>query len=1012
MQTSKIEMSAGGALSGNGARERQFRSRATLLGGLTGLLAVSLGVLQLQDAELRSPVIWLAGNQIVLFGAMLILLYVEWRKRAAILRSLAEAQQRLAYTVESGSFGVWEWDVASEQVICDGSWLALVGEDRRERIMTAAEMAASVHPDDLPGVTAAVNAMLRGKTRAYDIEHRVRTLQGHYIWARSRGKVMQRGTDGRAQRVFGIVADIGERVALEEAQRQSRALLLSQQADLLQCFHIAALHWGDAYMILPQIVELAAKALSADRVSLWYYGDDGNGIVCADCYESSGGQHCSGMVRDATHLPADLRKLSADGANGDDFFVDEPAASARAAMFLPILRSGTRIGVLEIECAGRAAGWPTEERLYAVMISNLIMLLLERDAHQEAQNILEERERQLRLVTDSVPALIAYVDTEERLEFHNCAYYVRFGQAAQPAIGRSLREILGDPMYRRTRKRVRRTLDGSEVSFRSIYRTADGARHIDFVRLVPHVSESGEVLGFYALLLDVTDEWQSEEKLKRALEQMERAIRARDAFLATVSHELRTPLNAIIGFNSLMLEKDCSPEERTRYHTFARDAGQALLTQVNDLLDMAKIEAGKVELAPLDFDLPLLIESVVNVSLSMAQSQGLQVGTRISKKLRRWVHGDPVRLRQILTNLLSNAMKFTEQGSILVSARAIDNRMVEIAVADTGVGIPPDRLEAIFEKFSQADISITRRFGGTGLGLAICRSLARMMGGEVSVESTLGSGSVFSIIVPLQAGKACAAAVAAPPRRMRSGRILVVEDQEANAILAKVLLQHMGHDVELAANGVEALNKLMQRKFDVVLMDLEMPLMGGLEATRRIRAMAMPTRNMPVIAMSASAYATDIARCTAAGMDGHIAKPIGSEALATMLERWLPERRANSRTGNAAAAASPISKLVAEVGYPAAIQVATAFECALLRRLRLFRAERLDLPAIKIEVHNLAGISTTLGFNELTEIARMVEARFGQGGQVEELVPPLIAKCEAAERVLQKLLHEPVAGPV
>jgi PAS domain S-box-containing protein len=716
------------------------------------------------------------------------------------------------------------------------------------------------------------------------------------------------------------------------------------------------------------------------------------------------------MVRDATHLPADLRKLNVAGADGDEFFVDEPAASAPAAMYLPILRSGTRIGVLEIERAGCAAGWPTEERLYAVMISNLIMLLLERDAHQDAQNILEERERQLRLVTDSVPAMIAYVNTEERLEFHNCAFYQRFPQAVRPAIGRSLQEILGGPVYRRTKKRVRRALDGSEVSFRSTYRSTDGSRRIDFVKLVPHVSDSGRVLGFYALLIDVTEEWQSEEKLKDALEQMESAVHARDTFLATVSHELRTPLNAIIGFNCLMLEKDCSPEERTRYHTFARDAGQALLTQVNDLLDMAKIEAGKVELETIDFDLHLLIESAVNVSLSMAQSQGLDVGTRISEQLRRWVHGDPVRLRQILSNLLSNAMKFTEQGSILVSARAVDDRTVEIAVADTGVGIPSDRLEAIFEKFSQADISITRRFGGTGLGLAICRSLVRMMGGEISVESTLDSGSVFYITVPLQAGKACAAAVAAPPRRTRSGRILVVEDQEANAILATVLLQHMGHNVELAANGVEALHKLTQQKFDVVLMDLEMPVMGGLEATQRIRAMAMPTRNMPVIAMSASAYATDIARCSAAGMDGHIAKPIGREALATMLEHWLPERRAISRTGNAPAADSPISKLVAEVGHPAAIQVATAFESALVRRLRLFRAEKLDLPAVKIEVHNLAGISTTLGFNELTEIARKVEARFGQGGQVEELVPRLIAKCEAAEDVLRKLLHDPVAG--
>jgi len=222
----------------------------------------------------------------------------------------------------------------------------------------------------------------------------------------------------------------------------------------------------------------------------------------------------------------------------------------------------------------------------------------------------------------------------------------------------------------------------------------------------------------------------------------------------------------------------------------------------------------------------------------------------------------------------------------------------------------------------------------------------------------------------------------------------------------------MGHEVELAANGIEALDRLAQKRFDVVLMDLEMPVMGGLEAARRIRAMAGPTRNMPVIAMSASACATDIARCKAAGMDEHIAKPIGREVLTRTLDHWIPERRMNPRNENARPADSPMSKLIAEVGRPAAMQVATSFETALVKRLDLFRAERLELPAIRIEVHNLVGISTTLGFHELTEIARKVQDRFGQGGPVEELMPQLIAKCEAAEHVLRGLLADPVAGPV
>ena len=974
--------------------------------GLAGALVAMLGVLQLLGAP---RIIWVAECGIAILAATLVLLYVEWWKQAASLRSLNEKSQQLVNAVESGSLGVLEWDVEAGQVYCDESWFALLGGERCDRSLTTAELAASVHPADLPGLHAAIGSILQGNAQTYDVEHRVQTLRGDWIWVRSRGKVVKRAQDGRVQRVVSVIADIDDHVALREAQRQSRTLMLSQQADLLQGFHGALLHRGNITMILPQITELAAKALCADRVSLWYYGKEGNNIVCVDAYEASSEQHCSGMERDAASLSAAMGKSSSSDALRDEFFVDEIVASTPTAMYLPILRPGERIGVLEMERIGGAAGWTTEERLYGVMLSNLIMLLVEREGHREAQSALENSERQLRLITDSMPALIAYANAEERLLFHNRAYYQRFGPTEPSAIGRSLRDILGEPLYSRTRSRVQLVLNGTEVSFRSFYRRWDGVRCADRVRLVPHVSEDGKVLGFYALLIDVTEQWRSEEKLKEALDQAQSAARARDAFLTTVSHELRTPLNAIIGFNSLMLEKDCSAEERGRYLSFARDAGQALLTQVNDLLDMAKIEAGKMELESVDFDLAQLIETSVNVIRSQAQLRGLDVGTDISAKLGGWVRGDPTRLRQILFNLLNNALKFTEQGSIHVAARPVGERMVEISVVDTGVGVPADRLEAIFEKFSQADVSITRRFGGTGLGLAICRSLAQLMGGEISVESALGSGSIFRVTVPLHEALS-PVAVAAPLRGARTGRILVVEDQEANSVLAKALLEDMGHQVELASNGSEALDRLQQERFDVVLMDLEMPVMGGLEATRRIRALANPARNIPVIAMSASVYATDIASCRAAGMVEHIAKPIGREVLIRMLDRWLPERRNRTRNANPSPADSPLGKLVAMVGQASAVQVAKAFETALVKRLDLFRAERPDLPAIKIEAHNLAGISTTLGFDELAQTARQVEDRIRSGEPVEELIPNLIAKCEAAERDLRVALAEPVAG--
>jgi len=1022
MQASRVEASLDGAAGKAGAGGAPARNRSRPLVAIaasTSVLATALGVLQLRNAGMHAPVVLLAGGGIIILVAMLVLLELELRRKAAILGSLAATTQRLAYAVERGQLGVCEWDVGTRQVHCDASWFALIGAEPRERTLTTAEFAKSIHRADRGVLLPALKSMLRGNTQAYDVEHRVYTQQGGSIWVRSRGKVLERGPRGRAQRVLSVAADISDRVALAEAQRNSRALMLSQQADILQCFHSGVLHWGNACMVLPQIVELAAKALNADRVDLWYYGEGENELICAESYAASGERHAAAMERDATHLPVDLRKPDPGGAarseerrplaDGGEFFVDELVAATRDAMYLPILQSGARIGVLEIARTGQASDWATEERLYGVMISNLIMLLLERDAHRQARETLEHYDYQLRLITDSVPALIAYVDGEETLTFHNRAYYARFAQTEQAAIGRRVRDILGDPLYRRTRKHLRLALSGTEVSFQTTYRSRDGARRTDLSRLVPHLSEAGDVLGCYALLIDVTDQRRSEEKLRQALDEAENAARGRDAFLATVSHELRTPLNAIIGFNSLMLEKECTSEERRRYLNFARDAGRALLTQVNDLLDMAKIEAGKIELESIDFDLPLLIDGSINMVRTQAQACGLYVGSEISADLPKWVRGDPARLRQILFNLLSNAVKFTEQGSIKVSARPVGAQMMEIAVADSGVGIQHDKLEAIFEKFNQADISITRKFGGTGLGLAICRSLVRLMGGEIVVESMLGRGSVFRLTVPLHAGEA-AIARAKPLRGSRTGRVLVVEDQQANAVLAKALLEDMGHRVELAANGRIALDRLLLQSFDVVLMDLEMPVMGGLEATRRIRAMAEPTRNTPVIAMSASASPSDIARCKAAGMDEHVAKPVAREALVRVFDRWIPERRAKQRNAGDSLPGSPISKLVAMVGHSAAMEIAAAYEAALVKRLELFRAQHLDLPAVRTEVHNLVGISATLGFDELTDVARQVDARFKQGGAIKELVPQLVAKCEAAERVMRTLLCDRVTG--
>lgn len=817
---------------------------------------------------------------------------------------LVEAGDRLACAVEIAALAVWDWDIGSGQVRFNARWSVMLGGEPRESTMTAAAVRACVHPSDLDNLRARIRCMLRSAAGSYDCDHRLRA-QGDYIWVRSRGRVVQRSADGRAMRAIGVVSDISDSVAAAESLRKSRGLMLSQQADILQFLQEAACRWGDIGAVLPHVTELTATVLCAERVSLWHYNESGSKIVCADFYENSANLHQSGMERDPADPPTGMKALDpyAAGRDGsrslerdpDQYFVDDLVAFAPAAMYLPILKAAKQIGVIEITRGDRvpapAGGWTSEERLFGIMISSLVMLLLEQDSHRRI----------------------------------------------------------------------------------------------------------------------IADQKRAEKEIKDALTRAKNAARARDDFLATVSHELRTPLNAIIGFNSLMLEKACSAEERARYLGFARDAGKALLLQVNDLLDMAKIEAGSIELESISFDLPRLIERSVDMVRGEAQRRGLEVRTSISAEIAQWIRGDPARLRQVLLNLLSNAVKFTARGSICVGAGLREDRKLEIRVTDTGSGIGPDKLGRIFEKFFQTDVSITREYGGTGLGLAISRSLVSLMGGALSVESMPGRGSTFYVVLPLDpvAAPALPAAVA---REARRGRILVVEDQEANSILAKALVEHLGHEVELAQNGFAAIDKLKLRRFDLVLMDLAMPAMGGLEATRRIRELASPMKDVVIVAVSASAYSADIERCKAAGMNDHLAKPVELETLAKMLDRWLvPRGEMPAKAGRSAGAGfddARVGKLVASIGLPAATNVAAAFRAVLSQRLQLFRAVPPEKPAIKIEAHNLAGIAATLGFAELAEIAREVEHRCERGDPIDELMPELIARCEYAERALPSLLPD------
>jgi signal transduction histidine kinase/ActR/RegA family two-component response regulator len=368
----------------------------------------------------------------------------------------------------------------------------------------------------------------------------------------------------------------------------------------------------------------------------------------------------------------------------------------------------------------------------------------------------------------------------------------------------------------------------------------------------------------------------------------ESANAAKSTFLATMSHEIRTPLNGVLGMAQAMAGDELSDRQRDRLSVIHR-SGEALLAILNDVLDLSKIEAGKLELEHMEFELADVARGAYSAFTALANKKGLSFALDIEAARGRYM-GDPTRLRQILYNLISNALKFTEQGEIRVTA-VREGGMLVLSVRDTGVGIARENLEKLFAKFDQLDSSTTRRFGGTGLGLAICRELAQLMKGEIGVESELGLGSKFVLRVPLErVGEEKPLAImpeATAERPEIALRVLAAEDNAVNQLVLKTLLHQMGVDPTVVDNGQQAVEAWESGNWDVILMDVQMPIMDGITATGLIRN-AEADRNLPrtpIIALTANAMSHQIEQYVAAGMDGHVAKPIQAAELFDALTR-------------------------------------------------------------------------------------------------------------------------------
>jgi len=659
-----------------------------------------------------------------------------------------------------------------------------------------------------------------------------------------------------------------------------------------------------------------------------------------------------------------------------------------------------------------------------------------------ANKALHESQERFRQLAEIFPETIFEADLSARLTYANAHGLRKYGATqADLDSGINIASLIAPEDRPMALERLRRRFaskEGGYLEFRAVRLNGES---FDALVYSAVILQQEKVVGIRGFILDISERKQAERELRgtnqllaeataRANEmaaKAEAANQAKGEFLANMSHEIRTPMNGIIGMTGLLLETHLDAEQRRFAETVAASA-ESLLALINDILDFSKIEAGKLVLELIEFDLRAVFSDLSRAMLQRAAQKHLEFVCALPPDVPALLRGDPGRLRQVLTNLTANALKFTHEGSVEVCANLVQagphEAVLRFSVRDTGIGIAQDKLGILFRKFAQVDTSITRKYGGSGLGLVICKQLVELMGGEIGVTSEESRGSEFwftarfekQAIARVESSGAPVGRPALRDLRRSDVRILLAEDSITNQMVAVGILKRLGLHADVVASGKEAVEALRRIPYDLVLMDLQMPEMDGLEATRVVRAAGRETSAVPIIAMTAHAMPGDRQACLDAGMDDYIAKPLTPAALSALLEKWLAKLDASKRSEGTLSTSSP------PPGLGSAAPAALFDEVALVERAvgdrelaqaiaRSFladvpgRMEALkghvacgDAKAVQHQAHTIKGAAAVVGGEGVAQLALALE-RMGHAGDLMAAGPGLEALAAEFERL-------------